>query len=194
MLTRRGKLSTITLITGGSRSGKSSYAEKILQHTDSCLYIATATITDEEMRARVKKHRESRNQKWKTFEGFKNLGKVVSEYKGEYIMLDCVTNMISNLMFDGENLEIKESEKDELFKKIKNEFEDLINSVRDSNKKLVMVTNEVGMSLVSEYPIGRMFTDFQGFINQYLALESDKAVFMVSGLPMVLKGGNEING
>ena len=183
-------MSCITLITGGTRSGKSSYAERILKNTDSCLYIATATVTDDEMAARVERHRQQRNDKWQTFEGFKDLDRPVSEFKGEFIMLDCVTNMISNLIFDSEKEidEISSSEKDVLYMKIAGEFEKLISSVRKNDKKLVLVTNEVGMSLVSEYSLGRLFTDFQGFINQYLAKEADTVVFMVSGLPLFLKG------
>lgn len=183
-------MSNITLVTGGTRSGKSSYAEKILCNLDSCLYIATATITDDEMQRRVKKHKAQRNKLWTTFEGFKDLDKVIEKFVGETVMLDCVTNMISNLMFNSnKNIDkLTENDKEELFRNIKNEFEKLINSVRKSNKNLIMVTNEVGMSLVSEYELGRIFSDYQGFINQYLATESNNVVFMVSGLPLLLKG------
>lgn len=186
-------MSKITLVTGGSRSGKSSYAERILKKTDDCLYIATATITDGEMEERVRKHKESRNQKWDTFEGFIDLDEAVNNSRHKTIMLDCITNMISNLMFHFEkNIDnLSHGERDLLYMKILREFEKLILSVKKNDKELVMVSNEVGMGLISDHSLGRLFTDYQGFINQYLAKESDNVIFMVSGLPLVLKGEKE---
>lgn len=185
----------IIFVTGGSRSGKSSFSEKILKKHDDVLYIATATVTDKEMAHRVKRHKEMRNKNWITHEGFINLDEVIESYKGTYIMLDCVTNMLSNLMFYFEkNIDdISNEEKDILFNKIKREFEKLINSILNSqNKTLILVSNEVGMGLVSEYKLGRIFSDFQGFINQYIAKCAQDVVFMVSGLPLILKKDNKV--
>ena len=87
----------ITLITGGSRSGKSAYAEKLLDGIDDVVYIATAEIYDDEMQERVKKHIKRRNPKWRTYEGFLNLEKAVNGEK--HYLLDCVTNLISRILF-----------------------------------------------------------------------------------------------
>lgn len=183
---REGK---IILLTGGMRSGKSSYGEALLKDFDNVLYVATAMVTDDEMEERIRRHRKSRNPKWRTYEGFSNLDKVICEAKEDYIFLDCVTNMINNLMFnEGIDFErIVDKEKEELFIKIKGEFIKLIQAVRKMGKSLVLITNEVGMGLISEYKLGRIFTDFTGFINQYIAGEADEVIFMVSGQAMKVK-------
>lgn len=187
-------MSRIILITGGARSGKSSYSEGVLQGTDDVLYVATAIRTDEEMEERIRHHIYSRNPKWITHEGFQNLDQVVTGSDLSYVLLDCVTNMISNLMFhlsaDPEQLSIVEGE--DLFERIKDEFLKLIRAVRESDKTLILVSNEVGMGLISEYKLGRMFVDYAGFINQMLAREADEVYFMVSGLPLVLKQGGQV--
>ncbi len=107
-------MSRITLVTGGSRSGKSSFAENLLKNTDDVLYIATAIVTDEEMRNRIKKHIDSRNSKWTTYEGFSNLDEAIEQYTMDNIMLDCVTIMTTNLMFqkeiDFDNISMEEVE------------------------------------------------------------------------------------
>lgn len=182
-------MSKIILVTGGSRSGKSSFGEKLLKEENNVLYIATSIITDDEMRERVAVHKKSRNQNWETFEGYKNLGEVIKESKCGHIMLECVTTMITNLMFDKytefENLskaDIQILEKD-----ISSQFNDIITSCREFDKEIVIITNEVGFGLVSEYKLGRIFTDISGRINQLIARLSDEAYLVVSGLPIKLK-------
>jgi len=179
----------ITLVTGGSRGGKSKFAESLLRDKDEVLYIATAIVTDSEMEDRIKKHRERRNQKWKTFEGYKDLHKAVEEYKEEYIMLDCVTIMMTNLMFE-ENRDfdnISEEEVDSLFLYIKQQVEALILRVRELDKNLVLVTNEVGYGLVPEYKLGRIFRDIAGSINQHIGSLSDEVYLVACGIPLKLK-------
>lgn len=189
-------MSRIVLITGGARSGKSSYSEGLLQGTDDVLYLATAIRTDEEMEERIRHHINSRNPNWITHEGFHHLDQAITGCDLSYVLLDCVTNMVSNLMFDlsadPEILSIAEGEK--LFERIKDEFLKLIRAVRESDKTLILVSNEVGMGLISEYKLGRMFVDYAGFINQMLAREADEVYFMVSGLPLVLKQGSRVVG
>ena len=183
-------MSHIQLITGGARSGKSSYAEHLLKGWDDVLYIATAIRTDKEMEERINHHIRSRNTLWTTYEGFRDLDDVVRETATSCILLDCVTNMISNLIFaleiDPDQLSVEESNR--LYDLIRLEFVKLVDAVRVTDKSLFLVSNEVGMGLISEYKLGRLFVDFAGFINQYLAAEADTVCFMVSGLPLVLKG------
>lgn len=188
-------MAKIILVTGGQRSGKSSFSEKLLEKRDDVLYIATAVRTDREMEERIKRHRQMRNSKWETLEGFKNLGVGIKESGRKFILLDCVTNMVSNLIFtsedlkdiDPDELKLDKDEKDRLYSEIKSLFEEIIEAVRNTESEIIFVSNEVGMGLVSEYPLGRLFTDFAGFINQYIASVSDEVYFMVSGIPVKIK-------
>ncbi len=182
-------MSKITLVTGGSRSGKSSFAENLLKDKDDVLYIATAIITDEEMKDRIKKHIKSRNSKWTTHEGFVDLHKAIEKYSIENIMLDCVTIMTTNLMFKEEiNFEnISMEEVDALLNDIKAQFEKLILKVKETNKNLIMVTNEVGLGLVPDNKLSRIFRDIAGYVNQYIASLSDEVYLVSCGLPLKLK-------
>lgn len=182
-------MNKIVLVTGGSRSGKSEYAESLLESYDDVLYIATSIITDEEMKERVTRHRESRNQRWDTFEGYKNLDLAIEKSSCRCVMLDCITVMTTNLMFDREidydNLQREEF--DIILNNIKNEISKLITACKDFNKLLVMVTNEVGYGLVPEYKLGRIFRDMAGYINQYIASLCTDVYLVSCGIPLKLK-------
>lgn len=177
------------LVTGGNRSGKSTFAENLFKKEESVLYIATAIITDEEMKERIQLHKERRSARWKTYEGYKDLDKVITEYNERHILLDCVTVMTTNLMFDKikDFDSMKREEKDELFEYVKNEFKKLIITAKNLDKTLIMVTNEVGWGLISEYKIGRVFSDIAGLINQYIATQCDDVYLVACGLPLKLK-------
>lgn len=182
-------MSRITLVTGGSRSGKSSFGEKLLKDRDEVLYIATAIIIDDEMMERVEIHKSRRNRRWKTHEGYRDLHNVVKESECKYILLECATTMITNLMFDNyrdfDNLSWAEIQI--LEEKITEEFTKIVSASREFDKELVIITNEVGFGLISEYRLGRIFTDIAGRINQLLARLSDEAYLVVSGIPLKLK-------
>lgn len=182
-------MSKITLVTGGSRSGKSSYAESLLKDFDDVLYIATAIVTDNEMKNRIDRHRESRNQKWTTYEGYKNLDKQIEKWDHKHVMLDCVTIMTTNLIFDEERDydKISQEEIDKIVENIKLEFKKLIYKCKEKNINLVMVTNEVGWGVVPEYKLSRIFRDIAGWVNQYIASISDEVYLTACGLPMKLK-------
>lgn len=182
-------MSRIILVTGGSRSGKSSFGEGLLKEKDNVLYIATSIITDDEMKERVAIHRSRRNKNWTTFEGYKDLRKVIRESECRYIMLECVTTMITNLMFD-KYMDFDDISKEEvhiLEENISKQFRELVSACREFEKEIVIITNEVGFGLVSEYKLGRIFTDISGRINQLLGRLSDEAYLVVSGLPLKLK-------
>ncbi len=181
--------SKITLITGGSRSGKSSYAERIYDGDNDILYIATAIVTDQEMENRIEIHKERRNPNWETVEQFKNLDEVIRNTSKKNILLDCVTVMVTNLIFDrnphAEDLDFKEIET--LEQHIIKEFESLIEEVRKQDKNIILVTNEVGYGLVPEYRLGRIFSDIAGRLNQRIASLCDAVYFVSCGLPLKLK-------
>lgn len=179
----------IVLVTGGSRSGKSTYAENIYKDRDDILYIATAIVTDEEMKERISRHIESRNQSWKTYEGFKNLNKAIENFTGYGVLLDCVTIMITNLLFEKERDydNFTKEDMDEILGEIKEQFNKLISEAKNRNLNLVMVTNEVGYGIVPEYKISRIYRDIAGFVNQYIASLSDEVYLVACGLPLKLK-------
>lgn len=182
----------IILVTGGARSGKSSYAEKKAKELEGdILYIATAIPFDEEMKLRVKKHREGRPSTWSTLEAYKDFdSKLKAALEGKAgVLLDCITNLVSNLILEKcKNVEeIKTDETVEIENYVKGEIEKLIKSIREAAVPFIIVTNEVGMALVPEYPLGRLFRDLAGIVNQILAKEAEEVYFCVSGIPMKIK-------
>jgi adenosylcobinamide kinase/adenosylcobinamide-phosphate guanylyltransferase len=182
-------MSKIILVTGGTRSGKSSFGEELLKHKDKVLYIATSIITDEEMQERVNIHKSRRNKNWVTFEGYKDLKETIRVTDCNFIMLECVTTMITNLLFDKytDFDNISKSEISILEESIRQQFKELIDACREFDKEIVIITNEVGFGLISEYKLGRIFTDISGRVNQLLGRLSDEAYLVVSGLPLKLK-------
>lgn len=183
-------MSKITLVTGGCRSGKSSFGENIYKGKDEVLYIATAIVTDEEMEHRIKKHQASRNPKWTTLECYKNLHNEIENYEEENIFLDCVTIMTTNLMFEMEEDfdNITDEKVDEICNSIKEQFTLFIEKCRSLDKNVVLITNEVGWGLVPEYRLSRIFRDIQGFVNQHVGNLSDEVFLVCCGQGLKIKG------
>ncbi len=182
-------MNKVTLITGGSRSGKSEFAEKILENEADVLYIATSIITDEEMEERVKKHRDRRKNSWETYEGYKKLDEQIELYKGSSIMLDSVTTMLTNMIFEND-IDFEKVAKAEIGNVLdlaKNEFKKFIDKAKEENKNLIMVTDEVGSGLIPEYKLGRIFRDLLGSLNQYIAALCDEVYLVCCGIPLKLK-------
>ena len=177
----------ITIVTGGARSGKSDFAESLYAHTDDVCYIATSIVADDEMENRVKLHRESRNQNWRTFEGYTDLHQALGT-EANYL-LDCMTILISNIMYD-----LSKDEEDltaDLIKKIEDkaylEIANLIYEIREQNKNLVLVTNEVGSAIVPENKVARSYRDIVGRVNRRVAEICDRAYLIVMGYEVRLK-------
>lgn len=185
-------MNQITLVTGGARSGKSSYAEKIVAEYPRVLYVATAIPFDEEMKARVALHRGRRPAHWGTVEAYKDIEYNLERVKETFdvILLDCLTVMTTNLMFDNPNFDCDlatEMEKLALQNQICQQVSNLLAWVRQNRKAAVLVTNEVGMGIVPENRLARYFRDVAGMVNQQAAAEAD-AVWLVScGIPLQLK-------
>lgn len=179
----------IILITGGSRSGKSEYGEKLIQDKKEVLYIATGVITDSEMLERVRKHKERRNNCWKTYEGWQDLSEAIEKDENKYILLDSVTTMLTNIMFQKERdfEKIQEEEINEILKIAKEEFHNLINIVKRDNKNIIMITDEVGSGIIPEYKISRIFRDLLGSLNSYIASISDELYLVCCGIPLKVK-------
>jgi adenosylcobinamide kinase / adenosylcobinamide-phosphate guanylyltransferase len=183
----------IILITGGARSGKSNYAEKLAMETKGrVLYIATSIPFDDEMKDRVKKHKERRPSTWDTFEGYKNLKQVFNNADMQFdtILLDCITIMVTNLMFDkaGDKFdELNEEEINTMEKEILQEVDDFINAAEISLKTVIIVTNEIGCGIVPEYKMARVFRDIAGRVNQYIASRVNEVNLVVCGIPIKIK-------
>ncbi|NLW40060.1 MAG: bifunctional adenosylcobinamide kinase/adenosylcobinamide-phosphate guanylyltransferase [Tissierellia bacterium] len=177
----------ITLVTGGARSGKSTFAEKLYEDKRDVVYIATSKIWDEEMAERIKLHRKSRPSSWRTFEGYHSLTRALGEEKN--YLLDCITLLTSNIMFDmtaGKDY-IDSNLQGEVEERIYHELYSLIKAIEKKGYNLVMVTNEVGYSLVPESHIGRVFRDIQGRINQRLASLAQEVYLVCCGIPVKIK-------
>ena len=192
----------IILITGGQRSGKSTYAEKLtleLAAGEQAVYMATAKIWDEEFAHRVQLHKERRGRQWINIEEEKCLSK--HNVAGRVVLIDCVTLWSTNFFFDvamndsgstasGPDTTMDADEAAEsasaverTLAQIKEEFEKF--TAQDAT--FIFVTNEIGLGGVSENKVQRQFTDLLGWLNQYIASRADEVVFMVSGIPMKIK-------
>ncbi|MBO4525908.1 MAG: bifunctional adenosylcobinamide kinase/adenosylcobinamide-phosphate guanylyltransferase [Bacteroidales bacterium] len=167
----------VVLITGGSRSGKSSYAEKLaLELSENPVYLATARIWDEEFQERVRRHQARRGPQWTNLEEEKYLSR--HSLAGRVIVVDCLTLWCTNFFFD------LESDVDRALEAAKAEFDRF--TAQDAT--FLFVTNEIGMGGTSDNEIQRKFTDLQGWMNQYAAARADEVILMVSGIPVKIKG------
>lgn len=166
----------VILITGGQRSGKSSFAENlVLSLSTNPLYIATAQIYDEEMRDRVKLHQQRRGNSWTNIEAPYNLD---IDIKGKTVLFDCLTMFATNHFFD---------KKEECSSAVEAVIQELDKLISQEDATLVIVSNELGLGGISPNPMQRRFTDLQGTLNQYVASKADEAYLIVAGLPLKLK-------
>lgn len=173
------------LITGGARSGKSTFAESLMEDYSEVCYIATARSSDdEEMKERIAKHRARRPDHWYTLEGDRGLASNLPA--ADAVLLDCVTVLLSNYLFDrGEELTEESIQKVE--DEVKEELMLLTDFCDKENMELVLVTNEVGSGIVPMHPLSRAFRDIQGRVNQFLASRAQEVYLVVSGIPVKIK-------
>lgn len=173
-------------ITGGARSGKSRFAEKLaLTLSDKVHYIATAEAKDNEMKNRISKHKKSRPKNWITHEIPFNVTETLKkEDKSDRVFLiDCLTLLVTNYL-------TQVNAKGEVILKRINNLADVIVKMEG---KTIIVSNEVGMGLVPEHPLSRFYRDILGHANQLIADKADNVYFTVSGIPLRLKGKYEVN-
>lgn len=178
--------SQITFILGGARSGKSAYAQTLAEETGkSVTFIATAQALDEEMAARIQKHRAERPAGWQTLEIPCEIASHVPQIRSEVVLLDCITLLVSNLMMQFVKDDLVEEEP--FRQAVQTEIETLLAIVRQQGQVWLIISNEVGLGLVPSYQMGRVYRDGLGWANQRLAREADKVIFMVAGIPTVIK-------
>ncbi len=190
----------LILIVGGARSGKSAFAERLaIKSGRSVAFIATATAGDEEMRERIARHRAARPTAWRTIEEPLDLtGAVLQASKlADVLLLDCVTLWLNNLFAQTTGHHEREEGQyaaSTLFDETAlQEVEKLLTAARslEPGKTLLIVTNEVGLGIVPAYPLGRLYRDTLGYLNQRLAQAADRVYLMVAGMGIDLKRLNE---
>jgi adenosylcobinamide kinase / adenosylcobinamide-phosphate guanylyltransferase len=165
-----------TLVLGGARSGKSAFAERLIAETTATrIYLATAAAGDDEMRERIAHHRTRRGGGWRTIEEPLALVEALNreDRPGDAILVDCLTLWLSNLMHAGKDVDA--------------EARQLSAFLREAKAKIVLVSNEVGLGLVPETPLGRAFRDAQGRLNQVVGAAVTNVAFIAAGLPIWLK-------
>ena len=169
-------LPRLTLVLGGAASGKSAYAEGLVAGaSDTRLYLATAQPNDDEMRAKLARHRARRGPEWRTVEAPLDPGAALAPARaGEVALLDCATMWLSNHLLAGSDLADAEAV--------------LMAALARCAAPVVVVSNEVGLSVVPENALARRFQTAQGALNQRLAVEAGLVVNVIAGLPQVLKG------
>ena len=170
-------MSYIHLITGGERSGKSTYAEsEALRLSKSPVYLATARVWDEEFRQRILRHQERRGPEWTNIE--EDIHPSKYDFTGHVVLIDCITLWATNYFFD------MQQDVDQALEALKKEFDTLV----QQDATFIFVTNELGMGGMSESRTQRLFTQLQGWMNQHVAARADRVPLMVSGLPLTVKG------
>jgi len=177
----------LTLILGGARSGKSRYAEAAAPRLGRrVLYVATAQPGDDEMAARIAAHQAARPKSWTTIEADTLVGRAILQSNAEpdVVLLDCMTLLASNVVAR----QSEPVEESTAVAALNSEIDGLLAAYRAGPAHWLIISNEVGLGVVPAYPLGRVYRDALGRSNQRLAAEADDVLFMVAGLPLVIKG------
>jgi adenosylcobinamide kinase/adenosylcobinamide-phosphate guanylyltransferase len=167
-----------TFVTGGARSGKSRYALGIAAGYHRPVFIATAEPFDAEMEDRIRHHREERDARFFTIEEPVDLAGALRRIPPgtDVVIIDCLTVWLGNLLHRGGAADTE------------GEVEGFLSALEEPPCSLIVVSNEVGLGGIAISPMGRIFTDLLGRLNQEVAARAERAVMLVSGLPLVLKG------
>jgi len=178
---RISSLPPVSLVLGGARSGKSTHAEKMATGSlhgappQPAVYIATAQSGDVEMATRIMAHRARRGVGWTTIEEPLKLGEALlsAAVHGRPVLVDCLTLWLANLMLAGADLD--------------EATDDVVLALEGYGQPVVFVSNEVGLGIVPDTPLGRAFRDAQGRLNMRVAERADRVILMAAGLPLLMK-------
>jgi adenosylcobinamide kinase / adenosylcobinamide-phosphate guanylyltransferase len=180
--------SRLILLLGGARAGKSSYALQLAHSRDSgegVCFIATAQGLDEDMSARIARHREERPSQWQTIEEPYRIDQALrSASEAAVVIVDCLTLFVSNWLLRDED----EHECEQTVRRITRDFLELVRSHRQT---VICVANEAGLGVVPETRMGRIFRDVLGRVNQDFAMAADEVYLLVAGLPLRIKPPKE---
>jgi adenosylcobinamide kinase/adenosylcobinamide-phosphate guanylyltransferase len=177
----------LILVLGGVRSGKSDYAEELAQSLGQAqvLFVATAEAGDAEMARRIAAHQQSRPASWRTLEAPRHIGEAIQSHLGEaaVVLVDCMTLLVSNVMLAlGDDPDATQAEQ-----AVQDEIQALLRTCQRSPMTCIAVSNEVGLGVVPEHRLGRLYRDLLGKANQALAAQADEVYLMVAGLAVELK-------
>ena len=178
-------MAKIILVTGGSRSGKSSYAQRLAEGMDGPrAFLATCPVIDDEMAERILKHRKARSEAdWDTIEEAVDLaGALRNACKYNVVLVDCLTLWINNLMYESECKAEKITEDD-----IARACREVLDACSGLSGTVIFVTNEVGMGIVPGDHLSRCYRDFVGICSQTIAAAADGVTLLACGIPMFLK-------
>jgi adenosylcobinamide kinase/adenosylcobinamide-phosphate guanylyltransferase len=172
----------LTLVLGGARSGKSRFAQSLCESANRVVFVATARLADDEMRVRIAHHQQARPKHWHTIEEPLEIARVVETCGADFdiVLIDCLTLWLSNVCWDH-----RDHSPEVLRAAVSEEVARLIAAASDSN--VIVVSNEVGYGLVPESPVGRVFRDLQGWLNQDLACAANSVYQVVAGIPIPIK-------
>jgi len=174
----------IILLLGGARSGKSNFAQELAAKLGrKVLFAATGEPLDDEMQARIEEHKKSRPRHWRTVEASRYLGKALKEQlsDADLVLIDCLTLLVANLL--GDDTDYAKAEK-----KIMAEIKELVSTMNASRASFVIVSNEVGLGLVPDNKLGRIYRDLLGKTNQLIAQHATEVYFLAAGIPLKIKG------
>jgi len=175
-MTRSTALPPVTLVLGGARSGKSQYAEALIEkQPGNCIYVATAEAGDAEMAARVRRHQARRDSRWKTVEAPLDLVPALHAHAhpDAAILVDCLTLWLSNLLAAARD-PARESDA-------------LVSALPALRGPVIFVSNEVGLGIVPDNELARNFRDHAGRLHQAVAAVAQSVTFMIAGLPLEIK-------
>ncbi len=166
-------LPPVTLVLGGQRSGKSAFAERLIEAHGPGIYLATAQAGDPEMAERIRRHRERRGEDWTTVEEPLELARALSRHGGRALLVDCLTLWLANLMAAGRDANA--------------ETRAFTDALAGLAQPVVLVSGEVGQGVIPPTPLGQRFADEAGALNQAVARAADRVVFVAAGLATLLK-------
>ncbi len=169
-------MSKIIFITGGQRSGKSKYAQRLAEELSaSPVYMATSRVWDTDFKDRIACHQDDRGEQWTTIEEEKRISR--HSLRGNTVLLDCITLWLTNFYYDSGY------DHDRALEEAKKEW----NTFIQQDFTLIVISNELGMGVHPQMETARKFADMQGWMNQHLAQRADKVILMVSGIPVTIK-------
>lgn len=205
----------IILILGGARSGKSHHAVELAREINKrTVFLATMEFIDDEMKERIKLHKQNRPAEWQTVEEGKNVDKILFNLKGlcDVVIIDCLTNLVSNLLLELDDINHVKSEvsnsdmqtqnqtlnstatsplrdpvRDNVVNKVKERIKEILDIIAQMDITVIIVSNEVGCGIVPETPLGRKFRDIAGMANNLVAKHADEVYLLTAGIPMRIK-------
>jgi len=180
----------ITLVLGGARSGKSAFAQQLATRlSGTVLFVATGVAVDAEMAERIAAHRASRPASWRCVEAPIGVGEAIrrASYESGVVLVDCLSFLVSNCLMAEHASSSVELTEQAVWPRIDDEIAGILEATLSEGTRLIIVSDEVGMSVVPEYPLGRIYRDLLGRANQRIAREAGGVYLMVAGIPVDIK-------